>query len=167
MKLIEAAQLNSNVKLRVSLQRMFELVTEIEINASPDRVWRVLTDFPAHAEWNPFVQEISGPLSVGAKLTVRVRPPGGRGMTFRPTVRAVTPGSEFRWLGHLLVPGLFDGEHYFRLSPVGNTSTRFVHGERFSGLLVSLARSSLDSGTRAGFEAMNQALKARAESLSP
>lgn len=167
MKLIEAAQLNSNVKLRGSLQRMFELVTEIEINASPDRVWRVLTDLPAHAEWNPFVHEISGPLSVGAKLTVRVRPPGGRGMTFRPTVRAVTPGSEFRWLGHLLVPGLFDGEHYFRLSPVGNTSTRFVHGERFSGLLVSLARSSLDSGTRAGFEAMNQALKARAESLSP
>lgn len=42
MKLIEAAQLNSNVKLRVSLQRMFELVTEIEINASPDRVWRAV-----------------------------------------------------------------------------------------------------------------------------
>jgi hypothetical protein len=143
---------------------MFEIVTEIEIQATPEEVWRVLTDLPAHAEWNPFIQSISGPLREGATLRVTVRPPGGKAMTFRPTVRAVEPGRELRWLGRLLVPGLFDGEHYFRLSPIGSTGTRVVHGERFSGVLVYLLRASLDSGTRAGFEAMNRALKARAES---
>jgi hypothetical protein len=143
---------------------MFEIVTEVEIRASPDQVWRVLTDLPAHAEWNPFIRAISGPLQVGARLSVTVRPPGGNGMTFRPTVRVVSPGRELRWLGRLLVPGVFDGEHYFRLEPAGAAGTRVVHGERFSGWLVFLLRSSLDSGTRAGFEAMNQALKARVES---
>lgn len=144
---------------------MLEITTEIQIKATAAQVWSVLTDFPAHAEWNPFVQRIAGPLIVGSKLTVTVRPPGGKGMTFRPRILAATPDAELRWLGRFLVPGLFDGEHYFRLYPVGTTETRFVHGERFSGLLVALARASLDSATRAGFEAMNQALKARVESL--
>lgn len=144
---------------------MFEVVTEAQINASTADVWRVLTDFPAHPTWNPFIQYIAGPLAVGAKLTVTVQPPGGKGMTFRPTVRAVTPGQELRWLGRFLVPGLFDGEHYFLLTPTGAGQTRLVHGERFSGLLVSLARSGLDTGTRAGFAAMNQALKERVESI--
>ncbi len=145
---------------------MFEIVTEVSIDASPDHVWRVLTDFPSHAEWNPFVRQISGSLDVGARLTITVAPPGGKGMTFRPVVRAASPGRELRWLGRWLVPGLFDGEHYFRLSPTGPSATRLVHGETFSGLLVPLLRSSLDSGTRAGFEAMNNALKARVESLA-
>lgn len=144
---------------------MHEIATEIEINASASRVWSVLTDFPAHADWNPFVREISGEPRAGARLRIEICPPGGKGMRFRPTVLVATPGEELRWLGRLLIPGLFDGEHYFRIVPLAPDHVRFVHGERFSGLLVGLAKSSLDSGTRAGFMAMNSALKSRAESL--
>jgi hypothetical protein len=146
---------------------VLHVITETTIDARPDLVWQVLTDFPAHAEWNPFIREISGAATVGARLTVTFRSQDGRGMTFQPTVVAVTPGRELRWLGRLFMPGLFDGEHYFRLSPKGVRATRFVHGEGFSGVLAFLARSRLDSATRAGFEAMNHALKARAESLNP
>lgn len=88
-------------------------------------------------------------------------------MTFRPKVLVAEPNTELRWLGRLLIPGLFDGEHYFRLSSLGSNRTRLVHGERFSGVLVPFAKSSLESATRAGFEAMNKALKARAEGKSP
>ena len=85
-------------------------------------------------------------------------------MTFRPTVLRATPNQEFRWVGHLLVPGIFDGEHFFRLIPLdGDRGTLFTQGEQFRGLLVPLLRKSLDRGTRQGFEAMNQALKARVE----
>lgn len=142
---------------------MHEVQTEIEIQATADRVWTVLTDFPRHAEWNPFVRRIEGELREGAKLVVKVQPEGGRGMTFRPTVLKAEPDRELRWLGRLLAPGVFDGEHYFQLEEMERGRCRFVHGERFSGLLVKLMRSSLDGGTRAGFEAMNRALKARAE----
>lgn len=88
-------------------------------------------------------------------------------MTFRPRVLVAEANTELRWLGRMLMPGRFDGEHYFRLSPLAAGRTRFVHGERFSGILVPFARSSLESGTRAGFEAMNRALKARAEGAPP
>ena len=146
---------------------MHEIVTQIEINAEPGVVWSVLLDFARHPEWNPFVRRLSGEAVPGHSLVVSICPPGGRAMTFRPRVLVAEANTELRWLGRLLMPGLFDGEHYFRLSPLASARTRFVHGERFSGILVPFARSSLESGTRAGFEAMNRALKARAEGAPP
>lgn len=66
-----------------------------------------------------------------------------------------------RW--RLLIPGLLDAEHYFQIEPLGPSQVRFVQGERFSGLLVPLAKRSLERGARAGFEEMNAAMKLRAE----
>lgn len=145
---------------------MHEIITHIEIHASPRAVWSVLTDFARHPEWNPFVRSIEGVPSAGATLSVHVSPPGGKGMTFKPVVLKAKPGQELRWLGRVLLPGLFDGEHYFRIEPVASGIVRFVQGERFSGLLVPLFKSGLERGTRAGFEAMNAALKARVEQES-
>lgn len=141
----------------------FEIHTEIEIQASSDRVWSILADFPAYPQWNPFVRRIEGELRPGARLTVSIQPEGGKGMTFRPTLLGATPGEELRWKGRVLLPGLFDGEHFFHISQLGPDRCLFVHGEKFSGLLVPLFRSSLNSETRSGFHAMNQALKNRAE----
>ena len=140
-----------------------EIVTAISISASPERVWAVLLDFPCYPEWNPFVRSIEGFPSEGSSLKVTICPPGGKSMTFRPIVLRQIVGQEFRWKGKFLLPGLFDGEHYFGLVPASDSSTQFTHGERFTGPLVPLFRSTLDLGTRAGFEAMNVALKQRAE----
>jgi hypothetical protein len=87
-------------------------------------------------------------------------------MRFTPTVLAVKPERELRWLGKLLLPGLFDGEHYFLLEPIGEERTRFTHGENFSGLLVSIFGGAL-SATEEGFKAMNLALKRQAEEARP
>jgi len=84
-------------------------------------------------------------------------------MTFRPIVLLAAPNTELRWLGHLLLPGIFDGEHYFKIAPSTPGRVRFTQGEKFSGVLVAFAKGSLDRGTKAGFVAMNVALKARAE----
>lgn len=84
-------------------------------------------------------------------------------MTFKPTVLVADRHRELRWHGRLLVPGLFDGEHYFLIEGKAVGLTRLVHGEKFSGLPVAMARSTLDKGTRDGFIVMNKALKTRAE----
>lgn len=140
-----------------------EIRTEIEIAASAEEVWAILLDFPQHPRWNPFVRQIEGQAKVGERLTVTVKPANGNGMTFRPVVRVAEPRRELRWLGRFLLPGLFDGEHYFRLEPMGKDRVRLVHGEIFSGILVGFAKSGLEGGTKAGFVAMNEALRARAE----
>ena len=140
-----------------------ELRSETAIQASPQRVWDVLTDFAAYPKWNPFIPRIHGALETGSRLDVQLQPPGGRGMRMHPTVLAAAPSQELRWLGHLGFPGLFDGEHRFRIEPLGTDRVRFVQEERFTGLLAPLVFRLIERGTRQGFEAMNQALKARAE----
>jgi uncharacterized protein YndB with AHSA1/START domain len=54
---------------------MRELTAEIEIAASPDRVWEVLTDLDAYPAWNPFIRRASGELREGARLEVVIQPP--------------------------------------------------------------------------------------------
>ncbi len=139
------------------------LATATDIAARPERVWAVLTDFERYPEWNPFLLRIAGPLRVGARLEVRVAPPGGRPMTFRPRLLVAKPGRELRWRGRLLVPGLFDGEHAFQLEGRGQRGTRFRQEERFSGLLVPLFAGDSLERVRRGFEEMNIALRRRAE----
>ena len=53
--------------------------------------------------------------------------------------------------------------YVFRLSPTTRGGTRFVQREEFRGLLVPLLWSSVSRNTQRGFEAMNAALKERAE----
>ena len=141
---------------------MKELRTEIEFDGTPEGVWAVLADLPAYPEWNPFIEKIDGELRVGGKLDVRLQPVDERGITLHPTVLAAEPGRELRWLGHLMVPGIFDGEHRFRIEEAGPGRVRFVQSERFGGILLPfLWRKIRDGGTAKGFRAMNEAIARR------
>lgn len=138
------------------------ITTTIDIDATPQAVWAVLTDFAAYGDWNPFMDRAEGTPEVGAKLVIHMAPHGGRGMTFKPIVLAASPGQELRWLGKLGVGGLFDGEHSFVLTPNDDGTTQLSHGERFSGILVALLKGTMKN-SHAGFEAFNLALKQRVE----
>jgi hypothetical protein len=134
----------------------------IEIDASPHAVWQTLTDLAGYPSWNPFLRKAAGQVTVGQRLTLQAHPVNGRPMTFRPRVLAVTPAREWRWIGRLLAPGLFDGEHSFTLSPTPAGGTRLVQAEQFTGVFVPFTRQLINH-TEAGFTAMNEALKKHLE----
>lgn len=138
----------------------------ITIAATPERVWQVLTDFPAHGEWNPFMRSISGRPDVGEQLEVVITPPGRTASTFRPTVTAAEPGHRLEWLGHLRFRGLFDGRHAFELTATEDGSTLLVHREQFTGLLVPLVWRWMEGPTAEGFEQFNQALARRCAAVA-
>jgi hypothetical protein len=140
-----------------------EIRTEIEIAATAARVWEILTDLKAYPSWNSFLRDMRGEIREGECLSMCAYPPGGRKLSFKPTIVRVVPNRELRWHGRLFVPGLFEGEHIFELLPSDERSTRLVHREEFTGLLVPLLWRSMNSSTRQGFEQMNLALKERAE----
>ena len=140
-----------------------QLDTHIDIAASPRRVWDVLTDFSRYPQWNPFIREIRGEVREGARLHVRLGPPDGRVMTFRPVVTQAEPDRSFAWLGTLMASWLFSGAHEFHLEPLDSNRTRFHHREAFAGILVPFLRKSLQNDTRRGFILMNEAVKAEAE----
>jgi hypothetical protein len=126
-------------------------------------VWEVLVNFDQYADWNPFIQNISGQLAEGSRLHVSIQPVSGKPMNFRPTVKRIQNNQELRWLGRFWVPGLFDGDHYFRIEEVAEEKVRFIQGEHFRGILVPLLWGSIGSGTKEGFHAMNEALKNKTE----
>ncbi|MFC2087064.1 SRPBCC domain-containing protein [Bacteroidota bacterium] len=84
-------------------------------------------------------------------------------MIFKPRGLKFSVNKEFRWLGHLFFPGIFDGEHIFELIEVDNNSTRFIQRENFSGILVPFLWKQLNTKTRKGFELMNDKIKEMAE----
>lgn len=137
---------------------MKRVETEILISADPQKVWSVLTDFESYPNWNPFVKSLTGKVREGNKIKV-VLP----GMKFKPTVLKFKTAKEFRWIGHLLFKGLFDGEHSFVLIDNKNGTTTLKHSEQFSGILVPFFKKKLDTDTKDGFVQMNVALKKRAE----
>ena len=141
--------------------------TTVDIDASAQAVWDILTDFAAYGEWNPSMR-IEGSAQAGTRLVVHMGAGGGRGTAFKPTVLAAIPGRELRWVGKLGAGGIVDGEHFFVLASDADGTTRLTHGENFSGALVALAKlfdhGSLEK-SHSGYDDFNQALKQRAETL--
>lgn len=134
------------------------LYTQIRIQATPAQVWAVLTDFDAYADWNPFIKAFEGEIAEGKQFKVIIED-----FTFRPKALSFKENKELVWLGKLGISGLFDGEHHFEIEDHGDGSVTFHHFENFKGLLLPLMRKKLETDTMAGFQAMNEALKARVE----
>ncbi|MFP3598112.1 SRPBCC family protein [Chryseobacterium sp. SIMBA_029] len=137
-----------------------KIETQIIINAAPQKVWEILTDFNNYPNWNPFIKSIAGSLDTGSILKVTIEPEEGKGMTFKPVVQSSVKNKELSWLGKLLFKGIFDGKHQFQLIDNGNGTTTFIQSEEFSGILVSFI--NLDK-TSEGFNKMNHSLKEQAE----
>ena len=141
---------------------MKELRTEIEIQATPDKVWQVLTSLDQYPEWNPFIHHAIGKAKVGEKVDITVKS-GGKEMTLHCTVVKVEPNKELCWKYHVALPILFSGEHSFIIKQLESNKVCFIDREIFNGLLVSTQAKDIDTNSKQGFEAMDKALKARAE----
>jgi hypothetical protein len=139
------------------------LHTQIEIDASAERVWEVLANFSAYHEWNPFLQQISGDARPGAKLTVRVVQEGKRAATFRICIKTVDQPRELRWTSGLPVPLMFESEHYLCIRELGPDRVVVEQGETFRGVFVRFLPAKMQQSAVRSFEAMNAALKRRIE----
>lgn len=132
----------------------------IDIGAPPMEVWTILTDLSSYHEWNPLFVEAAGNVAVGQRVTLRSKhPANGRLMTVKPKITAARPGTELRWTSSL--PGIISGDHAFTLTPAGS-GTRVVQSETFRGLLARFPSKTF-ANAEASFQALNQALKLRAE----
>jgi hypothetical protein len=140
------------------------LSTSITIDASPDVVWRVLTDLDAYGSWNPYYPRAEGALVEGGSVTLHAALPGGRTGAGKCRIHTVRPEEELRWTSHLVVPGIMDADHRFRLVPVASARTRLEQDETLRGLLIPVG-GSIVAQIRQGCEAMADALRARAEAI--
>ena len=143
---------------------MLEVYTEIIINSSSETIWHHLTNFSQYTQWNPFLINAKGEIKVSSKIQITAQSSGFKSMTFNPTIVKVENRQELRWKGRSLIPGIFDGEHIFKLEELASNQTKFIQQEFYSGLLVLLLAKKLKTTSRKGFESMNKSLKDISES---
>jgi hypothetical protein len=109
---------------------------EIEVAASPETIWDILTDIWEWPSWNPDVKSASleGPLAKGTK--VRWKPGPG---TITSTLRSVEPPHLIAWTGTTF--GI-KAKHVYRLER-RDDATIVKSEESWDGLLVRLLRRSM------------------------
>ena len=161
---------------------MYEIVTEIDLDASAARVWATLTDFASYRVWNPAIRSIDGILAEGGRLHLNLRRealrttspgPGGalqrfafrtwcalNGMRIPVLVTRLLPQRELCWVGALPLPRMFEGEHFFRITENRDGSVHFTQGERYAGWLEPTFREAMETINRNAMSAVNRALKA-------
>ena len=110
----------------------------INIRANADSVWRLLTDAEGFPRWNSTVTRIEGQIREGEKLRLHVP---GTNRTFTPRVSGVVPNQRMIWSDGFAP--MFKGVRTFELTPQSDGSTDFAMAERFSGLMLPLARKAM------------------------
>ncbi len=142
--------------------KMKNIRTEIIIDASAETVWQILTDFESYGNWNPFVVSIEGEAKENAGLKAQLMIKEGKAMTIRPKVTDIKNNKRFEWYGTTPL-WMFNGRHFFEIEVVGRNQVKSIQGEYFTGWLKGAILRWVGDQTRAGFIAMNHALKEKAE----
>jgi hypothetical protein len=140
---------------------MKKIESSIEIDATPENVWKILVDLPGHSAWNTQYPEWSGKVELGGALKITFTG-GARKMVFKPVIEEMKANRSLRYVGKLGAFWLFRTVHTCEITPVGS-GCRFSQSEEFTGALVPLLWSTLNREARHGFEVMNQELKRVAE----
>jgi hypothetical protein len=131
----------------------------VEIQASPDAIWAILTDAPGYQAWDSGIERVEGSIAPGERIKVLSKANPGR--AFPVKVAEFTPGQRMTWSGGMPL-GLFKGVRTFTLAPGSDGATRFTMREEYTGPLLPLIwRSMPDLGP--SFRQFANGLKRRAE----
>src|SRR4051812_43352252 len=117
--------------------KVFSATTEI--NASPETVWRILTDTAKYPEWDPGMVRLEGKIAPGEKITAHTK---ASSRAFPITVSEFEPNRKMVWSSGMPL-GLFKGARTFSLTPQGNDKVTFKVEEVFTGVLLPLIGRSI------------------------
>ena len=139
--------------------------TTFEVNAPASRVWQVLTTLGSYGDWNPQIPRITGTLEQGATIRLRLALPRRPAMDVSAIIEQADPEVLLTWRGHVLAPRLFEGYRKFAIQPITPARVSVTHVEDIHGLIAPAFALLIGRPVQKSHEALNQALRDRAESL--
>ena len=131
---------------------------ETTINASPERIWEILTDTTGYPEWDESMEKIEGKMELGEKVTFFTKVSS---QAFPVKVTVFEPGNKLVLTGGMPL-GLFKSERTHTITAMSDGKTKFHTQENFSGLLLPLFEKNIPDLTE-NFQGFVAALKKQAE----
>ncbi len=151
-------------KLGISEKK--EIITSTTINAGKEQVWEVLTDFKEYPKWNPFLVQIDGTLNKEERNKVLIKVPGvDDDFFYYAIIKRQTPNQKLIWRSRLYTRELFAGRHIFEIKELAENKVVLTHQETYKGVMIYLADPAFFGKVKRGINAMDKALKKRAENL--
>jgi len=139
--------------------KMREIKTELNIDAPPEQVWRIITDFDNWEKWNPIVNTTSGTAALGSKVEITMRGKDGQDAnSYTAIITRFDEPKTLRWHGKMMAEFLMANDKIIELEET-DSGTRLIHRETFNGILVPLFWGKLSEHVPAMLNSMNEALK--------
>lgn len=135
--------------------------TTFDVDATPARVWEILTDLARYPEWNPQIVSASGSTDVGDEITLELALSGGPNMTVTAVIEESEPGRSLTWRGNGTRRWLFQGHRRFDIEAASD-GARVRHLERITGLAAPLFALRIGRQARRNHHALNAALRDQA-----
>lgn len=142
--------------------RGFRIEHRIGVQAPADVIWESVYDLGRWSEWNPTYPQAAGDVRIGSILTLTLVLPGQPHQELKPKVLDWVPNEQLHWQLSLM-GGLIKTMRYIEITPLTEAACIVDNGEIFGGLMGRSLGRRMGRTLRRGFEAMNEALKARAE----
>ncbi len=147
-----------------------KVFTEIEINATPEQVWGVLTDWKKLPEWSSALQGISTETMKKGDVSKAYfkNPITGKNLEFEHEIVDYEEGVKFGWSGKVV--GDVNDHHIYSVEGTEHGTTMFrqedgMHSDKnsHSSFMNFMMKHSLVSA----YKKFNKELKNRVESLYP
>lgn len=142
---------------------LFEVYTELLIDAPPEKVWAVLTDFERLSEWSNTLVSLEGDFHEGGQIKIQYKV-GPLTQHLQHQVKFFEDGRSFGWSDPLMM-GLSD-RHIFQVNPTDDGKTLFVQTDHIKGIHGHLGYhigNQLAVGMMHSYVEFNRRLKARVE----
>jgi uncharacterized protein YndB with AHSA1/START domain len=130
-----------------------ETSVAIDINASPEAIWELLTDAAGYPDWNSTILSLEGDIAPGN--TIKLKSTLDPKRIFKLKIKEFQPHQRLVW-------GDAMGKRIFTLTDQGEGTTRFSMSEKIGGPLFPLFAGMIPSFDEA-FEAFAGDLKRAAE----
>ena len=144
--------------MAVKLERL------IGIQAPDELVWELLSDIPRWSTWNPLYPRAEGEIRIGHRWDLDLALPGQALRTINPVILDWAPFDHIHWRLDMM-RGWVRTVRFLEIEKMGDENVIFSNGEIFDGWMGPSAARRLRRPILDGFEALNAALKAKAEAI--
>ena len=140
----------------------YRIQAKVGVQAPPAAIWAALAELEQWRDWNPLYVEAEGRMAIGAPIEL-VRQMGPKQDRVVATVVDWVPGEQLVWRRSIAPFARSLG--YIEIEGLTEKASILAVGEIFEGLIGERIGRAERRHLRQGFEALCQALKARAEQM--